>query len=245
MAGSQSPGPYPEAVPALNRPRMAGDLSPLPAVRVYMAGTTGTYTQEALKQNVQSNPPPSSGHNYFDNRFDFSNYGRMPGGPSGGPPGGNDPPPPGPPGGFGSGDNPQPPHPPTTTYPTPSFKSLSEARKNAPKLEKLASSLLLEYFLDQFEDLRRDYNLTDPQMVGVFGHSMSNCKVSIVKEWWARRHKKHPSDGWLDAKDAFYREFVKKSDGAKATELSLNFQRTSSETVRVPPTRRDPRCRLG
>ncbi|RQM21637.1 hypothetical protein B5M09_009610 [Aphanomyces astaci] len=111
-------------------------------------------------------------------------------------------------------------------------QALADARKYAPKLDSVNRPIALEHFLAKFDAILVDYGITERQLVSIFDDRLSQSGVPSVEDWWARRCRDRAQTSWQDARDAFRKEFIHKTESRKMSEITENSRRMKTETVR-------------
>ncbi|RHZ11759.1 hypothetical protein DYB37_012266 [Aphanomyces astaci] len=96
----------------------------------------------------------------------------------------------------------------------------------APKFDSVDRTIPLEHFLAKFDTIQKEYGLNDTQVVRIFDDRLTSCGVLSVQDWWARRCRDSEPVSWVEAREAFRKEFIQK------TLITDNSHRETTETVR-------------
>ncbi|RHY21565.1 hypothetical protein DYB36_011504, partial [Aphanomyces astaci] len=102
----------------------------------------------------------------------------------------------------------------------------------APKFDSVDRTIPLEHFLAKFDTIQKEYGLNDTQVVRIFDDRLTSCGVLSVQDWWARRCRDSEPVSWVEAREAFRKEFIQKTLSRKMAEITDNSHRKSTETVR-------------
>ncbi|ETV65443.1 hypothetical protein H257_17838 [Aphanomyces astaci] len=114
----------------------------------------------------------------------------------------------------------------------PEETALADDRKYALKFDSVDRTIPLEHFLAKFNIIQKKYELNDTQVVRIFDDRLTSCGVLSFQDWWARRCCDSEPVSWVEAREAFQKDFIQKTLSRKMVVITDNPHRKSTETVR-------------
>ncbi|ETV82923.1 hypothetical protein H257_04693 [Aphanomyces astaci] len=78
---------------------------------------------------------------------------------------------------------------------------------------------------------QRHYGLNDTKVVQIFDDRLTSCEVLSVQDWWAGRCRDSEPVSWVEAREAFRKEFIQKTLSRKVAEIPDNSRPKSIETI--------------